>query len=170
MKTTMSISRPPRDAIRFRPIAPEDTPFLRRVYGTTREEEMRAVPWTEEQKKQFVDMQFAAQKQHYEQAYPSCDFLVIELDGESIGRLYIDRDETDIYIIDIALLPEHRRRGVGGMLLEEILEEGRTTGKKVQIYVEHDNPARHLYDRLGFRHVDSNGIYHKMEWRAADAT
>jgi len=25
--------------------------------------------------------------------------------------------------------------------------------------VEHDNPARRLYDRLGFRHVDTNGVY-----------
>jgi predicted GNAT family acetyltransferase len=52
------------------------------------------------------------------------------------------------------------------MLMEEILAEGRDTGKKVTIYVEHFNPARHLYDRLGFRHVDTNGVYHYMEWSA----
>jgi ribosomal protein S18 acetylase RimI-like enzyme len=166
---TMNTSRPPREAIRFRPITPDDIPFLRRVYGTTREEEMQRVPWTDEQKTAFVDMQFAAQKEHYETFYPDCEFLVIELEGERIGRLYIDRGEIDIEIIDIALLPEYRGRGLGGMLLEEILAEGRATGKNVQIYVEHYNPARHLYERLGFRHVDSNGIYHKMQWRA-DAT
>jgi len=36
----------------------------------------------------------------------------------------------------------------------------------VSIYVEHFNPARQLYDRLGFRHADTNGVYHYMEWRA----
>src|SRR5688572_27152662 len=107
---TMKTSRPPREAIQFRPITADDTPFLRRVYGTTREEEMQRVPWTEEQKTAFVDMQFAAQKAHYETFYPDCEFLVIELEGERIGRLYIDRGETDIEIIDIALLPEHRGR------------------------------------------------------------
>ena len=154
----------PREAIRFRPTTPEDVPFLRHVYGTTRVDEMQRVPWSEEQKRAFLDMQFNAQKQHYEQYYPQCDFLVIEIEGEPVGRLYIDRGESDIEIVDIALVPEIRGRGIGKMLLEEILEEGRATGKKVGIYVENFNPARHLYDRLGFRHVDTNGVYHKMEW------
>lgn len=165
----MTAACPPRESIRFRPTTPEDVPFLRLVYGTTRDDEMRQVPWSDEEKAAFLDMQFAAQKQHYEQFYPLCEFLVIELEGEGIGRLYIDRGESDIEIVDISLLPEHRGRGIGRMLLEEILEEGRLTGKKVSIYVEHYNPARHLYDRLGFRHVDTNGVYHKMEW-AAEAT
>lgn len=162
----MSSSRPPREAIRYRPATAEDISFLRHVYGTTREEEMLRVPWTEKEKADFLDMQFAAQKQHYETYYPLCEFLVIEMEQQRIGRLYIDRGETDIEIVDIALLPDLRGRGIGRMLLEEILEEGRATGKKVGIYVEHYNPARHLYDRLGFRHVDTNGVYHKMEWSA----
>ena len=55
------------------------------------------------------------------------------------------------------------------MLLEEILAEAAATGRPVTIYVEHFNPARRLYDRLGFRHVDTNGVYHLMEW-SPDAT
>ena len=53
------------------------------------------------------------------------------------------------------------------MLMEEILEEGRSAGKRVTIHVEHDNPARRLYDRLGFQHVDTNGVYHLLEWSAS---
>ena len=65
------------------------------------------------------------------------------------------------------MLPEFRGRGIGRMLIEEILAEGRSTGRSVSIHVEHDNPARHLYDRLGFRHVDTNGVYHLLEWKPA---
>lgn len=155
---------PPREAIRFRSTTPADVPFLRLVYRSTREEEMQRLPWTDEQKSTFLDMQFDAQKSHYEAYYPECDFLVIELEGERIGRLYIDRGEKDIEIVDIALLPEYRGRGIGKMLIEEILAEGQAGGKKVSIYVEHFNPARHLYDRLAFEHVDTHGVYHKMEW------
>jgi GNAT superfamily N-acetyltransferase len=118
---------------------------------------MRLVPWTPEQKSAFLDMQFTAQKTHYEQHYPDCEFLVIELEGQPIGRLYVDRAD-DIRITDIALLPEFRGRG------EEVLAEAQAKGKRVTIYVEHDNPARRLYDRLGFQHVDTNGVYHLMEW------
>lgn len=163
----MMNARPRRDSIRFRATTPDDVPFLRQVYGSTREEEMRQVPWNADEKTAFVDMQFAAQKSHYETFYPQCDFQVIELAGKPIGRLYVDRGDTDIEIVDIALLPEYRGRGIGKMLLEEILEEGRASGKDVSIYVEHYNPARHLYDRLGFQHVDTNGVYHRMLWSAA---
>jgi ribosomal protein S18 acetylase RimI-like enzyme len=156
---------PPRSSIAFRSVAGADTPFLRHLYGTTREDEMQLVPWTPEQKAAFLDMQFQAQAAHYTEFYPHCQFLMIELEGRPIGRLYIDRGEDDIRITDIALLPEWRGHGIGRMLMEEILAEGRNTGKRVTIYVEHYNPARGLYDRLGFRHVDTNGVYHFMEWR-----
>ena len=155
---------PPRSSIAFRPTVQADTPFLCHLYGTTREDEMQLVPWTPEQKAAFLDMQFHAQAAHYTEFYPQCQFLVIELEGRPIGRLYIDRGEDDIRITDIALLPEFRGRGIGRMLIKEILAEGRGTGKRVTIYVEHYNPARRLYDRLGFRHVDTNGVYHLMEW------
>jgi ribosomal protein S18 acetylase RimI-like enzyme len=161
---------PPRDALRYRPATDADVPFFRQLYGTTRDDEMRLVPWTDEQKATFLDQQFTAQKLHYEQFYPDCQFLAIDLHGECIGRLYIDRSGQDeIEIIDIALSPAYRGRGIGRLLLEEILAEGRATGKRVTIYVEHFNPARRLYDRLGFRHVDTNGVYHLMEWRAEAA-
>jgi ribosomal protein S18 acetylase RimI-like enzyme len=155
-----------RDSIALRPCADADAAFLRHLYGTTREDEMRRVPWTDEEKRRFLDMQFTAQKTHYEEYYPDCEFLVIELDRQPVGRLYVDRGEEDIRITDIALLPEFRGRGIGRVLMEEILAEGWCTGKAVTIHVEHDNPARRLYGRLGFRHVHTNGVYHLMEWRA----
>jgi ribosomal protein S18 acetylase RimI-like enzyme len=157
---------PRRSAIAFRSCVDADVAFLRHLYGTTRDDEMRRVPWSDEQKRQFLDLQFLAQKQHYEAYYPDCQFLIIELEGQAVGRLYVDRGPEDIRVIDIALLPEYRGRGIGRMLMEEILQEGKSDEKCVTIYVEHDNPARRLYDRLGFRHVDTNGVYHLMEWRA----
>lgn len=159
--TTSALSR---DAVTYRPALPEDVPFLRYLYGTTREQELRMLPWTDEQKAQFVDQQFSSQKSHYEEFYPECEFLVMETEGRPIGRLYIDRRPQEIEIIDIALLPEYRGHGLGWVLLEEILAEVRGTSRRVLIYVENFNPARHLYDRLGFRHIDTNGVYHLMEW------
>jgi ribosomal protein S18 acetylase RimI-like enzyme len=152
--------------ITFRPQTQDDDAFLRRVYDSTRIEEMERVPWTAEEKDAFLAMQYRAQSGHYAVVFENADFLIIERDGVPIGRIYIDRLPDEIHLIDIALLPEFRRAGLGTKLLQDILEEGRTTNRKVTIYVEHFNPARHLYDRLGFRHVDTNGVYHLMEWRA----
>jgi ribosomal protein S18 acetylase RimI-like enzyme len=164
---TIPSTTPPREAITFRRCVEADVPFLRHLYGTTREAELRHVDWTGEQKRVFLDMQFQAQKMYYEEQYPGCAFLVIELEGRPIGRLYLDRGDDDIRIVDIALLPERRGLGIGRMLMEEILAEGEAARKAVTIHVEHDNPAMRLYTRLGFRHVDTNGVYHLMEWRAA---
>jgi ribosomal protein S18 acetylase RimI-like enzyme len=162
--TTSTLSR---DAIRYRPATAEDVPFLRYLYGTTREVEMRMLPWSEAQKVEFLDQQFHAQKSHYEDFYPEAEFLVMETnEGKPVGRLYIDRRPEEIEVIDIALLPELRGHGLGRILLEEVLAEGRETNRRVLIYVENFNPARHLYDRLGFRHIDTNGVYHVLEWSA----
>jgi len=158
--------RPARDAIRLRARTPADTAFLREVYGGTRAEELARVPWSEEQKAAFVEQQFAAQAAQYDAAHPDASFLVIELAGERVGRLYVDRDDAAIHVIDIALLPAHRGRGIGGMLLAELLAEARASKRAVRIYVERFNPARRLYDRLGFVALEVHGVYDLMEWRA----
>lgn len=124
------------------------------------------VPWTPEQKRAFLDFQFSAQTKHYEEFYAEAEFLIIELDDTPIGRLYIYRGQEEIEIIDIALLPEFRGKGLGRRLLEETIEEAKRERKTVVLYVEHFNPARQLYDRLGFRHVETNGVYHLMKWSA----
>lgn len=155
-----------RDLIRFRPATDDDIPFLSALYATTREDEMKLVPWTDEEKAAFLKMQFDAQKYHYDRNYPDCEFLVIEKSGESIGRLYIERFPDEICIVDIALMPEHRGSGLGTMLLKEILEEAEQTNRVVSIYVESFNPALRLYQRLGFEHIDTNGVYNKMRWSA----
>jgi ribosomal protein S18 acetylase RimI-like enzyme len=111
-------------------------------------------------------MQFVAQSRHYTENYPDAEFQVIELDGQRIGRLYTQRRENEIRIMDIALLPEVRGRGIGTGLLNEILDEARAGNLPVTIHVERMNPALHLYERLGFRFLEERGIYFLMEWRA----
>jgi ribosomal protein S18 acetylase RimI-like enzyme len=112
----------------------------------------------------FLATQFNAQTIHYDQYYGEADKLIVEKDGVPIGRLYVDRAPNEIEIIDIALLPQFRGGGLGTRLLRDILREGEESGRPVRIYVEHFNPARHLYDRLGFQHIDTNGVYHLMKW------
>jgi ribosomal protein S18 acetylase RimI-like enzyme len=154
-----------RDRISFRPETAEDTEFLYRLYASTRELEMQVVPWTEEQKEQFVRSQFQAQMFHYKQNYTVADYSIILLDGEPAGRLYLHQEPDDIRIMDIVVAPEHRGSGIGTILLQEILDRARAAGHSVSIHVEQYNPALRLYERLGFRSIDTNGVYNLMEWR-----
>ena len=160
----------PPAGILYRPKTDADRPFLAAVYASTRAAELAMVPWTPAQKAAFLDMQFNAQWQHYERFYPEAEFLVIEQDGQPIGRLYIDRGPEEISLVDIALIPAARGGGLGTRILREILDEARATGKGVAIHVERFNPALRLYQRLGFQPAGENGVYYLMRWSPASAT
>ncbi len=150
--------------VSLRPMRARDKPFLYRVYASTRAEELAVTGWSEAEKTAFLTQQFEAQHRYYQAQFPDAAFQVIERDGEPIGRLYLDRRAEEIRIIDIALLPAHRRAGIGGALLREILGEAAAAGKAVRIHVERNNPALGLYHRLGFKEIEDQGVYLLMEW------
>ena len=147
----------------LRPVTPADEPFLLRVYAGTRAEELAAVPWTAEQKDAFVAHQFAAQSAHYARHYTGLSADVILVDGRPAGRLLVARWAREIRIVDIALLPEFRGAGTGSRLLDRLIAEADAVGKLLSIHVERQNPAMHLYERLGFRPVAEEGVYLRLE-------
>jgi len=148
----------------LRPITDDDLDFLYRVYTGTRAEELAQTDWPDEQKTAFLRQQFMAQHQYYQANYVGAQFQIIEEAGQPIGRLYVDRWEDQIRIIDIALLPEQRGRGIGTQLIDRILAEGRVVNLPVTIHVERFNPALQLYERLGFRVEEDKGVYLFLKW------
>ncbi|MEC9254620.1 MAG: GNAT family N-acetyltransferase, partial [Pseudomonadota bacterium] len=77
---------------------------------------------------------------------------------------FIDYWSDEIRIVDIAILPEHQDSGAGSYLLQNIIEEGNEKGLPVRIHVEQNNPAKKLYERLGFKEVSRfNEVYVLME-------
>jgi ribosomal protein S18 acetylase RimI-like enzyme len=150
--------------ISFRPITQEDEPFLCRLYASTREDELAVVPWSQAEKDAFLEMQFNAQHTYYQEQFKQASFDLVLLAGQPIGRLYLDRRRDELRIIDIALLPQYRRRGIGSRLLQQVLAEADTAVLPVRIHVEHNNPALKLYHRLGFRRIGDQGVYFLMEW------
>ncbi|MEI8113313.1 MAG: GNAT family N-acetyltransferase [Bacteroidia bacterium] len=149
--------------ISFRKVNQDDFNFLRKVYRSTREEELSQVNMSEEDKSAFIEFQFNAQHAHYSQAYKDVDFDLILLDGTPAGRLYLWRSETQIRIMDIALLPDFQRKRIGTSILQTIIQESEKSGKKISIHVECFNPALRLYERLGFKKIDDTGVYFYME-------
>ena len=146
----------------LRPIAPADHEFLLRVYASTREQELAQVAWEPAQKAAFLQMQFSAQHQHYQHHSPATSYDLILVDGGAAGRLYVARWNVEYRIVDIALLPEFRGRGIGTILLEAIIAEANVHNLPVSIHVEQANPALGLYTRLGFKPVSQYGIYSLM--------
>jgi len=150
---------------RIRPITPEDDAFLARVYASSRAEELAVTGWPDELKADFCRRQFDAQSAYYASNYPGASFQIIERDGWPVGRLYVDRWEKEIRIVDITLLPEFRGSGIGTKLLRELQNEARRAGKSLTIHVERFNRALTLYQRLGFQQIQDKGVYLLMEWK-----
>ena len=148
----------------LRPETDADTAFLMRLYASTREEELARVSWSVEQKQAFLASQFQAQRRHYRNYIDGCSFDVIERNGDPAGRLYLDARPSRLHVVDIALLPNWRGRGVGTAILQALQAAGRSSGRAVSIFVEKFNPALRLYRRLGFTDIADHGVYLEMEW------
>jgi ribosomal protein S18 acetylase RimI-like enzyme len=75
---------------------------------------------------------------------------VIQMAGEDIGCLVVVEDDDGIFISYIALMPDHQGRGIGTQLINAVLHQGHLKGEPVRLRVLRTNPARELYERLGF--------------------
>lgn len=150
-------------AIVRRPVAETDGQFLFELYASTREAELAQVPWTSEQKRAFLAMQFAAQTAGYREAYPQALHEMICAAGLPAGRLYWSRQPDRLHILDITVAPPQRNGGIGSHVIGEILEEGRRENKPVTIYVEDFNPSCRLFARLGFQVASQDGFQLRLQ-------
>lgn len=137
-----------------------DTPFFEKLYFETRKEEFAQLGWDEIQLETLLKMQFNTQTQGYRMQFPGARNLVIEADGEAVGR-FITTDE--ICLVDIAVLPEFRNQGIGSFVLKRLLEEAENKEKSVYLQVLKTNiPAIRLYERFGFEKNGESDLYVMM--------
>lgn len=151
----------------LRPQMHTDEAFVRDLYVSHRWEELQAVPgWTDEARLAFLRDQARLQSRHYAEFYYDAQFLIVEKDGERIGRLYLfHNNRDDLRIVEIGFMPAWRGHGFGTALLQRIQTFAGSVGKSCSIHVEMNNPARRLYGRLGFVEGKPEGPYILMEWR-----
>lgn len=98
--------------------------------------------------------------------------FIAEIDGVAIGAAWarqFSRDEQPAFYVDdhtpevtIGVTKQERGQGVGGMLLGGLIAEAARRGVGLCLNVRHDNPARHLYERVGFRLVPDSGVPNRV--------
>ena len=150
--------------ITLRPAQPDDEGFLFELYAGTRREEMQAWGLDGAMLDQMLRMQFDGRQGTYRVQFARADHHIIVHEGRSVGRILIDRSGTEIVLVDVALLPALRGRGIGTGLLRDLLDEAAEAGRAVRLKVLLTNPARRLYERLGFVGLGNDGVYEQMEW------
>ena len=148
-------------SITLRPATVDDEAFLLKLFGSTREE-FRFLNSAELEA--LVRMQFTLRHQQYRNGYPNGEDSLIIDRGEPIGRIFIDEAEHELMLVDIALLPEYRNRGIGRHLLDQLLARATAAKKAVRLQVFSSNPARRLYERLGFTEIGRDSMYIEMRY------
>lgn len=163
-----SLVLPSGSMVSLRPVSSADDEFLLAVYASTRKEELAPVPWSDEQKSQFLKSQFNLQRQQYDATYPGIDYDVILVDEQPAGRIWVSRGDQ-IRLLDIALLDEFQNRGVGTVLLRSLIDEAIRLKKPLRHMVFMLNTeAKRFYERLGFVVFEEMGAYLHMEWRGSN--
>ncbi|SDD45734.1 GNAT family N-acetyltransferase [Aquimonas voraii] len=147
-----------------RPQVAEDLPWLRELYASTRALELEGVAWPEAAKRAFLDQQFELQRTHFESFYAAARFLaVLSPEGEAIGRYIVLEKAPEHLIVDIALFPQWRGRGLGSALIRQSLDLADRQGAEIGLHVlKHNSGALRLYLRLGFKIVGDEGAHWRM--------
>jgi len=88
---------------------------------------------------------------------------IIQQNGADIGCITVRDKGTHIFLAYIALVPAFQRKGIGTQLIEEILNEANRKQKPVTLKVLKTNPARALYERLGFTVIEITDTHYFMK-------
>lgn len=152
----------------LRPITGEDAQFLLAVYESTRADELAQVEWPPGQREAFLNWQFETQRREYDARFPDAEYDVILIDDQPAGRIWIGEDETQIRLLDIALLPEFQNRHAGTTLLRRLMSGAKSANRPLRhmVFVL-NNDAHRFYERLGFVIIEDLGAYKHMEYTAA---
>ncbi len=147
-----------------RPTTPEDEGLLWKLFVELSAPEFALLELPPDQLLQLLVGQFRAQKQHYRNAYPAAEDVILMHGYIPIGNWIVAELPRELRLVDITLDTPYRGQGIGTALLEELLDRSRASGKEVVLHVEMNNPARRLYDRAGFVEEAEVGIYWRMRY------
>jgi len=146
-------------AVRVRPAGPADSDFLAEMLAA-------AAFWRPDGPTGDVQSVLARPElAHYVTGWPRAgDMGLVAEDGPPVGaawlRLLPEQDPGYGFVdeetpeLSIGVVPTHRGRGIGSLLLEALIEAAREQHyPALSLSVEPDNPARRLYERHGFQVV-----------------
>ena len=140
--------------ITFRQIKIKDFEFLWQLHNAALKKYITATwGWDE-----------ALQQKFFAESFNAGDGEIVVVNGKDAGFLSISEKEFEIVLISIRLLPEFQNRGVGTKLIKDVLDAARVKNKPVRLQVLKANPARNLYEKLGFKIFAETGTHFQMRF------
>ncbi len=89
-------------------------------------------------------------------------YIIAEADGHAAGYCGVHVIFNEGHIMNVAVLPEYRKRGIGRGLLETIFMQTGLPYYTLEVRISNDDAVR-LYDKLGFATVGIRPKYYGNE-------
>ena len=156
--------------VELRAATPADDEFLDQLYADVHAAEFAPLGLPAPALTQLLQMQSRAQRIGYATQYPAAESSIIWAGPYPIGRLYVQQSADALRLIDIALLTAFRGHGIGTKLIRDLCERARNSALPLQLMVRPENPATHLYTRLGFTSTGGDALNTTMQWTAQPTT
>ena len=84
---------------------------------------------------------------------------ILVVDGQDAGVASVEQRAEEYFVASIAVAPSWQRRGLGTAVIRDVQAQAAHERKPVRLQVLKVNPARRLYERLGFA-VTSETVTH----------
>jgi ribosomal protein S18 acetylase RimI-like enzyme len=152
------------ESISLRPATEDDRDFLLALYKSSRGDDLRGLGWDEARIDEFLEMQYEAYQKFLNTDHPDLEDQIVLSYGEAVGHLAVEQRSDEIRLVDVALLPEHRQRGTGALLIQELQTQAAAAKRPLRLQVIRFNRAAGLFERLGFRRTSETGTHYQMEW------
>jgi ribosomal protein S18 acetylase RimI-like enzyme len=147
--------------MKLRAATSTDTSFLRQLHHRVYRDVVT---------RQFGSWDENAQDDWFEKGLTDAEFSLVEENGEPIGAIGL-KDEADrLHLVELQILPEYQRRGIGSALLRAQMDHARRTHRSIVLRVLLENRARSLYTRHGFVISGRTETHYLMEWRPDEAS
>ena len=101
------------------------------------------------------------QRQRFARGFVASRYHVVH-QNDDIGAIEVERREHELCLSNIALLPEHQGKGIGTALIRSVIAEADQEQLPVVLQVFKVNPARRLYQRLGFVTMGETATHYRM--------
>lgn len=161
----------PAGTVVLRPEREEDRDFRFALFRQSRPPEWATAALAPDVLDEVMHLQFRAQTVGYAGQFPRARFDIVEQGGVPIGRIVVDREPGAIHVVDQAIVPSRRSRGIGTAIMRSLMAEAAGRGVPVNLEVGDSNdPSLRLYLRLGFAVVEELSMYLSLAWTPAGGT
>jgi ribosomal protein S18 acetylase RimI-like enzyme len=139
---------------KLRPAASTDYDFLYQLKVACLKEYVEATwGWDEEdQQLRFADR------------FDPAAIKIIVANGQDIGQLVLEDTGEELYLAGLYIDPAWQNKGLGRGIIQDVIAEANKAGRIVSLQVLRVNPAKRLYERLGFEVVGKTATHYQMRY------